>query len=182
MPGGRKALFLIGLVIVAAAAIAFGLRFIKHKDVPPMQQPTPVYAGFQLTSPAFKDGKTIPVKYTCKGENISPPLQIAGTPGSTKSFALIMHDPDAVSGDFTEAFDEGHPPMTAEQGANGTDKSGYIGPCPPSGTGTHHYIFDLYALSAELDLNSGAKAANLKAAIKEHQIARTRLVGLFTAE
>lgn len=192
MPKRHRLLLVVGLVIVLVAAGLVLWRLKKHQGAP-LSQNTPVYAGFQLSSPAFKDNATIPVKYTCKGENINPPLQIVGPPATAKSFALILHDPDALKGDFThwtiwnldrstESIDEGRPPDTATQGANGTDKSGYIGPCPPTGTGTHHYIFELYALDGSLDLPTGTSVKQLRETIKDHKVGQTKLTGLFAAD
>lgn len=189
----RKVVLIIGLILLVATITAIGLRLVKHKGATPLGQNTPVYAGFQLSSSVFKDGAAIPVKYTCKGENINPPLHVTGPPANAKSFALILHDPDAVSGDFvhwtlwnidrsTESIDEGHPPADAVEGANGTDKSGYIGPCPPSGTGTHHYIFDLYALDTTLNIPTNSSVKTLRTAMTGHEVAHTKLTGLFAAE
>lgn len=158
-----------------------------------MAQNTPVIAGFQLLSPAFKEGQAIPKKYTCKDQNINPPLNIVGPPVDAKSFALIMHDPDAIGGDFvhwtmwnldrsTEAIEEGHPPVNAIEGANGTDKSGYIGPCPPTGSGTHHYIFELYALNSNPGISAGTSVKDFKNALQGRIVADTKLTGLYAAD
>lgn len=145
-----------------------------------------------LTSTAFGEGAPIPTLYTCKGQNTSPPLDITGVPNTAKSIALVMHDPDAVSGDFvhwliwnipvsTTSIAASSVPTIAVQGQNGRGQNGYTGPCPPAGTGTHHYIFELYALDKTLDLPAGASSAQLEAAMTGHVIAQHTLTGLFAA-
>ena len=144
--------------------------------------------AFQLSSSAFADGDTMPVRYTCKGENISPSLRIAGAPSGTAGFALIMHDPDAPHGDYIhwliwnvppqiDTFLEDEAPDAAVEGTNDFGDTHYDGPCPPSGT--HRYVFDLYALDAMLDLAEGAPEEDLRSELANHTIARTTLVGRF---
>lgn len=146
---------------------------------------------FMLTSSAFRDGEVIPAKYTCKGENVSPPLGIDDSPAGTKSLALVLHDPDAPSGDFLHwtmwnmspeltTIAEGTVPADALQGTTGFGQVGYGGPCPPSGT--HHYEFDLYALDAKLPLLTGASHEELLDAMKGHLLAQTKLTGLVSAQ
>jgi len=114
------------------------------------------------------------------------------TPAEAKSLALIMHDPDAVSGDFThwllwdipastDVLAANSFPVGAVQGNNGTGKSGYIGPCPPAGTGTHHYIFELYALDTNLGLQTDVNRQQLEQAMEGHVLAEAKLTGLFDA-
>lgn len=151
------------------------------------------YSNFTLISQAFREGSAIPPQYTCKGQNVSPPLNVLAKPENTKSFALIMHDPDAVSGDFThwtlwdipantEAIGTGNVPVGAIQGVNDADKNAYSGPCPPAGTGTHHYIFELYALDSSLGLDSKTTRQQLLQAMDGKIIGKTVLTGLFDAE
>lgn len=146
---------------------------------------------FQLTSPAFADGDTIPERFTCEGDNISPALVIAGVPQGTASLALIVHDPDAPHGDFIHwlvgniptAIDhilEGEAPDSTIQGINDFGHNHYDGPCPPSGV--HRYVFDLYALDATLDLEDGAPEEDFRTAFAEHAIAKTTLTGRFGAK
>jgi Raf kinase inhibitor-like YbhB/YbcL family protein len=146
--------------------------------------------NFQLTSPAFEDDQVIPEKYTCKGEDISPPLAISGTPDAAQSLALIMHDPDAPNGDFlhwtiwnidpeTVTIAENTVPNGALQGKTGFGHAHYGGPCPPSGT--HRYIFNLYALSEKLDLAVGSSREDLEEAMEGLIIAQAKLTGNFSA-
>ena len=144
----------------------------------------------QLSSPAFGDNQPIPDTYTVKGDGISPPLVIAGVPNDAKSLALVMHDPDAPIGDFlhwtvwnipptTTAWAEGSVPEGATEGQTDYGQVGYGQPAPPSGT--HRYTFELYALSAPLQLPAGAGRAELMSAIQDHTIATCQLIGVVSA-
>lgn len=145
---------------------------------------------FQLASPAFDLGGAIPERYTCKGDNMSPPLELVGTPDKARSLALMLHDPDAPSGEFVHwivwnihpditSIAEGRLPMGALQGRNDFGDVGYGGPCPPSGT--HHYKFEVYALDSELDLPSGTGHREVMDMITAHAIGKTELVGIVSA-
>lgn len=142
----------------------------------------------KITSSAFQEGASIPSKFTCDGADTSPPLQIADVPSGAKALALIMDDPDAPSGLFTHwtvwnipaqtaAIGEGSTPKGV-QGTNDFGKSGYGGPCPPSGT--HRYYFKVFALDRELDLRFGAKRGQLDAAMKGHIVAQGELMGRYS--
>ncbi len=159
------------------------------QSAPPTVPPTAVPASaFQLGSDAFAEGGTIPKKFTCDGENISPRLQWTGAPDGTQSFALIMDDPDAPSGTFTHwvAFDipatqteiAEHAAAVGKGGKNGRGQTGYTGPCPPSGT--HRYFFTLYALDvAALNLPDGAARADVEKAMQRHVVAKAQLMGKY---
>lgn len=145
---------------------------------------------FVLSSRAFAEGDEIPAQYTCKGENFSPPLTISGVPAGTARLALVMHDPDAPNGDFLHwtlwrlnpdlrEIPENTIPDDALQGMNSAGNVGYMGPCPPSGT--HHYIFNLYALDTAMNLPEGATRNALMQAIDNHVVAQTALSGTFSA-
>ncbi len=143
--------------------------------------------SLKVSSSAFSDNSNIPMKYTCEGQQVSPPLEISGIPSDAKSLALIVHDPDApMDGGFThwvvwnidpsttsipEGFDGG------EQGLNGAKKTGYIGMCPP--TGTHHYHFMVYALDTKLNISKQTGKDGLEKAMKGHILAQGELVGLY---
>lgn len=147
----------------------------------------------KLQSSAFTDGGMIPAKYTCDGQDISPPLAWADPPAGTKSFALIVDDPDAPRGTWvhwvlfnvpsaTRSLQEGIPeeevlPDGSRQGINDFRKPGYGGPCPPSGT--HRYFFKIYALDQELDLKAGASKKELEQAMQGHILAEGQLVGKY---
>jgi Raf kinase inhibitor-like YbhB/YbcL family protein len=145
-------------------------------------------AKMKITSSAFQEGANIPSKFTCDGSDASPPLQIADVPLDAKSLALIVDDPDAPSGLFTHwmvwnilpqtgAIGEGSTPKGV-QGANDFGKSGYGGPCPPSGT--HRYYFKIFALDRKLDLPFGARRGQLDAAMKGHVLAQGELMGRYS--
>jgi Raf kinase inhibitor-like YbhB/YbcL family protein len=142
----------------------------------------------KITSSVFQEGATIPAKFTCDGADTNPALQIADVPAGAKSLALIVDDPDAPSGLFTHwtvwnippqasAIGEGSTPKGV-QGTNDFGKSGYGGPCPPSGT--HRYYFKVFALDRELDLPFGAKRGQLDAAMKGHVLAQGELMGRYS--
>jgi Raf kinase inhibitor-like YbhB/YbcL family protein len=145
-------------------------------------------AKMKITSSAFQEGATIPSKFTCDGADASPPLQIADIPSGAESLALIVDDPDAPSGLFTHWIVWNLSPQTSTvaegsapkgvQGTNDFGKSGYGGPCPPSGT--HRYYFKIFALDRELDLSSGAKRTQLDAAMKGHVVAHGELMGRYS--
>jgi len=142
----------------------------------------------KITSSAFQEGANIPAKFTCDCADTNPPLQIADVPAGAKSLALIIDDPDAPSGLFTHwavwnippqasAIGEGSTPKGVE-GTNDFGKSGYGGPCPPSGA--HRYYFKVLALDRELDLPFGAKRGPLDAAMKGHVLGQGELMGRYS--
>jgi Raf kinase inhibitor-like YbhB/YbcL family protein len=148
----------------------------------------------QLTSSAFQPESSIPRQFTCEGDDVSPELKWTNAPPGTKSFALIVHDPDAPRpGGFTHwvAYNipanvtqiaQGAPkgdklPGGGLQGKNDSGQNGYMGPCPPSGT--HRYYFYLYALDTELNLQSGASKNEVEKAIKGHVVEKTELMGRY---
>ncbi len=145
-----------------------------------------------IVSPSFKNGGMIPAKFTCDGSGTSPELRIEGVPADAKSLALILHDPDApVAGGFmhwivwniaptTTTFAENGVPPGSVEGRNDADRTGYVGPCPPSGT--HHYEFHLYALDALLDLANTSGKAELEVEISKHLLAETELIGLYASQ
>jgi Raf kinase inhibitor-like YbhB/YbcL family protein len=146
-------------------------------------------ATLVVTSDAFTEGGNIPKKFSCDGDNVSPKLKWSGAPAGTKSFALIVDDPDApVSGGFVHwvLFDVPTSQTELPEGAknigkpgnNGTGRSGYTGPCPPSGT--HRYFFKLYALDvATLNLKEGATREQVLAATNGHVLAQGSLMGRY---
>lgn len=142
-------------------------------------------AQFSLTSSAFTDGQAIPALFTCDGANRQPPLEWGEPPAGTKSFALVVDDPDAPSGTFRHWGIFNIPAsarsVTAEvaQATNDFGKSGYGGPCPPKGHGPHHYRFKLLALGIDrLDL-SNPKVAQLEAEAEKHVVGRASLTGTY---
>jgi len=144
-------------------------------------------AKMKITSSAFQQGGNIPSKFTCDGANTSPALQISGILAEAKTLVLIVDDPDAPSGLFTHWMAWNISPQTSTvaegstpKGVHGTNdfgKSGYGGPCPPSGM--HRYHFKIFALDRELDLPAGAKRGQLDAAMKGHVVAQGELMGRY---
>lgn len=145
----------------------------------------------RLISPAFSQEEQMPQEYTCEAENVSPPLQVAEVPSEAKSLALIVDDPDAPSATWTHWLVWNVGPGTAEimedtvpegaiVGTNDFKKAEYNGPCPPSGT--HRYVFKVYALDTVLDLEEGADRGELEEAMEEHILDSAELVGLFTKD
>ena len=142
-----------------------------------------------IGSAAFEDGAPMATKYTCEGDDISPPLQWEGIPEGTRSLALIMDDPDAPVGIWvhwllwnirpdTRHIDENSVPDGAIQGLNSWERNSYGGPCPPSGT--HRYFLKLFALDTDLNLPRTATKADLESAMQGHILAKTELMGTYS--
>ena len=147
-----------------------------------------------VSSPAFQEGDTIPTKYTCQGQDVSPPLAWSEPPVGTQSLALIVDDPDAPGGVFTHwvlfnipsdsrQLPEAVPtqaqlPSGALHGKNDFGRIGYGGPCPPPGR-PHRYQFTLYALDQPLDLEAGVSKKQLLAAMQGHILAQGQLTGTY---
>ena len=142
-------------------------------------------ATLAVSSPAFKHEGHIPIKYTCEGENINPPIIVSGIPKEAISLVLIMDDPDAPSGIFdhwivwnippAERIDENsRPGKTAK---NSMGESRYAGPCPPGGT--HRYFFKVYALDKLLDLGDDTDKKMVEQEIADHIIAYGELMGIY---
>jgi Raf kinase inhibitor-like YbhB/YbcL family protein len=142
-----------------------------------------------LISDAFKNGQPIPSQYTCDGADKTPVLRWGAPPGGTKSFALVIDDPDAPSGTFRHwgVFDIpasaraiGDGKRMGTEVINDFGKQGYGGPCPPKGHGPHHYHFKLFALDTDkLGLSTTAKIADIENAARQHAIAEGELIGTY---
>lgn len=143
----------------------------------------------RLSSPAFGDQQRIPGKFTCDGENTSPPLEIANVPDKAKSLALVLEDPDAPYGTFIHwtlwnlsprlsRIEENQEPRESVCGKNSWGHNRYGGPCPP--TGTHRYEFRLYALDTYLDISGSSNRDQLQDAMEGHILAVARLTGLYS--
>ena len=141
----------------------------------------------KITSSAFAHNQKIPSKYTCDGDNISPPLTIEDIPANTKSMVLIVDDPDAPSGTWvhwtvwnidpnkTEIIESNIPGV---EGITSFGKPGYEGPCPPSGV--HRYFFKLYALDNLLNLSTLIDASQLEQAMEGHILSQAELMGSYS--
>lgn len=151
-------------------------------------------ASLSITSPAFSQGAPIPIQYSCKGRDISPPLTWSDPPAATKSFALIVDDPDAPVGTWVHWVLYNIPPTAhglpeatpteaaltdgSQNGRTSAGSAGYHGPCPPSGT--HRYFFKLYALDSMLSLPSSTDKAGLLNAMQGHILGQGELMGTFS--
>lgn len=154
--------------------------------------------ALSLSSSAFQNEGTIPKKYTCDGEDVSPPLQWTETPAGTKSFALIMDDPDAPPGTWVhwvlydlpgeiQKLDENFPKTEQHAsgakhgscwGVNDFSRTGYYGPCPPPGA-PHRYYYKLYALDQALNLPAKASKPELLKAMEGHIVGEAQLMGRY---
>jgi Raf kinase inhibitor-like YbhB/YbcL family protein len=151
-------------------------------------------AKLEIKSPAFTDGATIPVQFTCSGANISPALTWSRPPAGTKSLALIVDDPDAPAGTWvhwvvynlptsSRGLPQGVPQAESiadggEQGLNDFPHTGYSGPCPPPGK-PHRYFFRLYALDTLLNVGSAARRKDVDSAMRGHILAQGEWMGRF---
>ena len=141
-----------------------------------------------ISSPAFSEGEVIPRKYTCDGEDLSPPLSWFVPPDGTQSLVLITDDPDAPVGTFVHWVLFNIPPDATSlpegisgvgtQGVNGFGKSGYGGPCPPKGP-AHRYFFKIFALDSHIDLQSSATKSEVEKAMQDHVLAQGQLMGTY---
>jgi Raf kinase inhibitor-like YbhB/YbcL family protein len=148
-------------------------------------------SSLSLTSSAFADGEAMPVEHTCNGANTSPPLTITGVPEGAVTLALTVVDIDGPGGEFVHwtawnieptvtEVPAGTVPDGAVEGQTGLGTPGYFGPCPPSGT--HRYVFTVYALDAALELDAEASGlAELEAAMEGHILGSVDLTGTYAA-
>lgn len=153
----------------------------------PLAEETPMTNAITVTSSAFTADGTIPSRYTCDGEDVSPPLAWSGAPEGTAAFALIVDDPDAHGWTHWVATDLPADAAAIEEGASGTaagtegrtdfGRTGYGGPCPPSGS--HRYTFEVFALSQPLGLSDGFSADELRAAMEGKVVGSGRLEAVY---
>jgi Raf kinase inhibitor-like YbhB/YbcL family protein len=143
------------------------------------------YKLLKITSTAFKENEIIPVKYTCDGINVSPPLDIEHIPEEAKSLVVIVDDPDALAGTWVH-WVMWNIPITHHikeneahgvKGVNDFNKHVYDGPCPPGGT--HRYFFKIYSLDNTQDLPVSATKYHLEKAMGGHILAFGELIGLY---
>jgi Raf kinase inhibitor-like YbhB/YbcL family protein len=187
----RWIVLIIVFVIVIAGALTAYIIYPRAPEKPA----TTLITGFILESPAFRDNGRIPEKYTCDGLDTSPPLRWRDQPPGTKSFAIIVEDPDAPGGIFTHwivynipadvnQLDEGIEPAGElpggiMQGLNDFGRIGYGGPCPPPGK-PHRYVFRIYALDTMLELGPAASKNELLKLMKGHILAEATLTGIYS--
>lgn len=175
------------LIIVILAVVGVFWYFFQRSEEKQLE--VTLSSNMKLISPAFEHNQPIPSKYTCDGENISPPLIVEAVPENTKSLVLIVDDPDAPMGTWvhwtlwniapdTKEIPENSVPAGAVEGMTDFGKPGYGGPCPPSGT--HRYFFKLYALNKTLELNSAATKADIEKAMEGFLLGQAELIGLYS--
>jgi Raf kinase inhibitor-like YbhB/YbcL family protein len=165
---------------VMALAVAIGLAGCRGSNEEEA-------GGMELRSDAFEDGGEIPARYTCDGEDVSPPLSWSGVPEGTVAFALVADDPDAggfvhwvladIPADATE-LPEGEGDAIGMPGRNDFGRPGWGGPCPPRGE--HRYVFTLYALSEPLAITGEPDAESVRGAVGDRVLAETKLTGRYT--
>lgn len=176
------------LLILSALAACQG----QEPEQPREEERTAI---LQVSSDAFDDGTTIPQRYTCDGEDLSPALLWSEPPAGTQSLVLICDDPDAPMRTWdhwvlfnipvtTRSLPEGMPadtsiPGAGVHGSNSWRQLGYGGPCPPQGA-AHRYYFKLYALDTSLDLDAGASKSDVEKAMKGHVLADGQLMGRYS--
>ena len=189
----RKSSAILSVAVITLLLIGCTNRPQPVAQQPAADKPNDNSVGIKLTSSAFKEGQPIPATYTCKGVNISPPLEWSGVPKTARTIAIIADDPDAPSGMWVHWVLYNLPadniglvenlPATENlkaggfQGKNDSGKIGYDGPCPPSGT--HRYFFKIYALDAELPLKAGATKAEVEKAMAGRVVAQGQLMGTY---
>ena len=140
----------------------------------------------RLTSPAFENNTSIPLKFTCRGEGVNPALVIEGIPQGAKSLVLIVEDPDATRGLFvhwvvydiplTERIEENSVPGIL--GINNSGKLNFCSPCPPAGN-QHRYFFKIYALDELLGAKEGLNKEDIEHLIYGHVLDKAELIGLY---
>ena len=188
MLSGRFRL-LMGCVWVLTVSLAAAKGTVQKMDSAQKTKPR-----MTLESPAFKAGAVLPRKYTCEGKNLSPALVWSGEPKGTHSLALVVEDPDASSKTWVHWLIFNLPPGQGElpeglatdpslvngtrQGTNDSGKTGWDGPCPPSG-GAHRYYFHLYVLDEVLSLSPKWDKEQLVKAMKGHILAEASLMGTY---
>jgi Raf kinase inhibitor-like YbhB/YbcL family protein len=153
--------------------------------------------GFTLESSAFKDGDMLPTEFTCAGPQTSPPLSWSGAPGNAGAFSLVVQDMDVPppNGPVVHwliynipssptSLTAGQPqvetlPNGAKQGVNAQRTLGYLGPCPPAGAAPHHYVFQLFATDAMVNVKAQPTIVDFAPALQGHVLAQTQLRATF---
>ena len=142
--------------------------------------------AFAIKSPAFAQGATVPKQFTCDGNDAPPPIKVSDPPEGTRSFAVIMEDPDAPKGTFTHwlAYDipAGKADLQVDAGKtlrNSFGREGYGGPCPPPGHGPHRYLFKVYAVDEPSLALAGETKQDLEKALETHALGSAELMGRY---
>lgn len=176
------------LVILAIAVSGPSITFAPGPHNKDLSETNSTQTTMRISSSFFENNQMIPVKYTCDGDNINPPLSISDVPDDAKTLALIVDDPDAPIGLWvhwivwnitpdTREIAENFVPKGATEGMTDFGKPGYGGPCPPDSE--HRYFFKVFALDTELNLDPKADKEALEEAMVGHVLDRAELVGLY---
>lgn len=171
---------IIGLILYGAAGGSTPMNDAQTPSFDTVQA-----NGLALSSSVLTEGGDIPLRYTCDGNGINPPLTFSGVADDAQSLVLLMDDPDAPIGTFdhwvvynmassTASIEDGEEPANAVLGVGSTGETGYQPPCPPGER--HRYIFTLYSLDAELSLAAGADKSTVLNAMDGHVLQRTQLL------
>ena len=183
----RSLLTVAPLTLLALAAC--GTKTTAGNQPRESQTERSAMATLNLTSDDIRNGQPIAARFTCDGAGDSPTLHWSDPPAGTKSFALVVDDPDAPSGTFrhwgvfdipASARSTGGETRAGTEVANDFGKPGYGGPCPPRGGGPHHYHFKVFALDADrLGIAPGAKVKDVETAAAKHALASGELVATY---
>src|SRR3989442_37308 len=181
-------------LLTFAAVLVVGLPALPAQRRTPSPARGEQNMNFNISSTSFPNGGEIPRKFTCDGRDVSPELSWNDASEGTKSFALLVDDPDAPVGNWNHwtmwnlppsarKLDEGltktaQLPDGTQQGLNDFGKIGYNGPCPPPGK-PHRYYFKLFALDQKLTLKQSAGKHDLEAAMKGHILAQAEWIGRY---
>jgi Raf kinase inhibitor-like YbhB/YbcL family protein len=179
----------LAIVSAFAALVLAGCGSGNNSSKPAPEPPNTM----QLRSPTFKDGSTLPRKYTCDGSlgGVSPPLEWSKRPRDLNSQALVVTDPDAPGGTYvhwvlwgmmarTTGLQEDIPPIGLPAAKNSSGNTKYAPPCPPKGDPPHRYVFTIYALKQPLDAKNGTPASEAIDKIKRDALARGTLTGKYS--
>ncbi|WP_342823029.1 YbhB/YbcL family Raf kinase inhibitor-like protein [Candidatus Lucifugimonas marina] len=190
----RKSIRLLTLLVAASFALFLLAACGGSDDVPEFDPESSLIASIEISSVAFEDGSAIPVEFTCDGENTSPPLRWSDVPAGTRSIAIVVDDPDASSGIFrhwsvfnipsgTRSIAANQPATQSlkdsrRQAKNDFGNVGYGGPCPPTGQ-EHEYVFFIYALSEQLELEGGVSPNDVSAALRGKVVGTGSFSGMY---
>jgi Raf kinase inhibitor-like YbhB/YbcL family protein len=172
----------IALLLLAALPVGCGGGDKPSEPLPEADN------SITVTSPAFRDGGSIPKRFSCDGDDRSPELRWSGVPVGARELTLVVEDPDAdrfvhwtvlsIPAD-ADGIEEGRVPAGAIETENSFGKRGWGGPCPPEGDDPHRYVFALYASDDPLPLDRNSSPDDVRAALADHAIARGTLTGRF---
>jgi Raf kinase inhibitor-like YbhB/YbcL family protein len=182
---------IISIFIIAAAGVAVTAFFMLRsasRIAPRTESSSANQENMKITSSAFGHNQPIPPQYTCDGADMNPPLSVFDVPQGTKSLVLIVDDPDAPTGDWVHwlvwnidpsvtGIAENSVPSGGVEGTTDFNRTGWGGPCPPSGT--HRYHFKIFALDAVLDLDPSARKADLERAMQGRILDQGVLIGTY---